>query len=647
MDFLKGFIPTLSSDRNHIQINALSSSTILQVANEINGLLIEKELEHDDLILPRIVVIGAQSSGKTSILNNIISMDILPMGEEMVTRVPLELQLHQLLKDNNKNWVEFWNKDSNSRVCNIDVSFPITKLESDKIKSIISDETNKFAGLEKDRNINTKAIVMKIYSQHVPNLSLTDLPGIISTPHIANIKEKIDNIAISYMNKPKTIVLAVAQSKKDLETDIGLGLIKQIIRKNSELEENEQNINIKNIKIIGVLTKPDLMSKDTHIGNYLSDHIPDYIKVNNGYFVVKCRDNNERQSLSVAEGYSVENSYFNSHSEYRKQAYKGKIGTNNLVTKLTEILLQDIKVHLPKALLKLVELEKTISIELNKLGEIIPNDTNGKLGILNTYVSTFCQSLITGMTEGTLVFNAPVAIKTIFYKFRNELRCVKPFSDTTIYNDEYFNLLKSNMEGNHMTSYVSSIRLVEHCIQDNNYQPLKPLLDLSQNATNDVIICIKNLVEAILNDSQFSKYKKLTTYIKSIISDEFLPALQLSVNKKINELINCYKVYVWTEDEEFTKMISTNSPPNVLLGKYFETVTYMIQDIVPKYIMLGVVHVISQSINTYLYSEIINKGKIEYVHEDDEVKLKRYGYVIVLDRIANIKNQFNRSGIKS
>ena len=643
MDFFKGFIPGLSNDRSNMQINSLSNSTILQVANEINSLLVEKELEHDDLILPRIIVIGAQSSAKTSILNNIISMDILPMGEEMVTRVPLELYLHKLPKESNKNWVEFWDKDSNICVHNMDVSFPIAKLESDQIKNIICDETNKFAGLEKDRNINTKAIIMKIYSSHVPNLSLTDLPGLISTPHIANIKEKIDNIAITYMNKPKTIVLAVAQAKKDLETDIGLGLIKHIIRKNSELETSKQNSNITDIKIIGVLTKPDLMSKDTHIGNYLNDKIPEYLKLNNGYYVVKCRDNNERQSMSVTEGFGIENSYFNNHFEYKKQLYKGKIGTSNLVTKLTGILLQDIKIHLPKALLKLVELEKTISTELNKLGESVPNDTNGKLGILNTYVSTFCQNLIMGMNEGTLSFNAPVAIKSIFNTFRNELKLIKPFSNTSIYNDDYFDLLKSNMEGNHMTSYVSSIRLVEHCIQDINYQPLKPLLDLSQNVTNNVIMCIKDLVESILNDAQFSKYKKLTSYIKGIIGDEFLPTLQLNTNKKIIELINCYKFYVWTEDTEFTKLINTNASPGILLNKYFETVIYMIQDIIPKYVMLGVVHVITQSINAYLYSEIINKGKIEYVHEDDEIKLKRDGYIVALDRISNIKNQFDKS----
>ena len=130
-------------------------------------------------------------------------------------------------------------------------------------------------------------------------------------------------------------------------------------------------------------------------------------------------------------------------------------------------------------------------------------------------------------------------------------------------------------------------------------------------------------------------------FINNMIKDEYLPALQLNINKKIKELICCYKCYVWTEDKEFSKLINTNAAPNALLSKYFETVKYMIQDIVPKYAMQGIICVITQSINTYLYDEIINKGKIEYVHEDSEIKIKRENYMVVLDRISNVKNSLS------
>jgi dynamin 1-like protein len=46
--------------------------------------------------LPQIVVVGSQSSGKSSVLENIVGRDFLPRGSGIVTRRPLILQLYSL-----------------------------------------------------------------------------------------------------------------------------------------------------------------------------------------------------------------------------------------------------------------------------------------------------------------------------------------------------------------------------------------------------------------------------------------------------------------------------------------------------------------------------------------------------------------------
>jgi hypothetical protein len=53
-------------------------------------------LGSDPLDLPQIVVVGSQSSGKSSVLENIVGRDFLPRGAGIVTRRPLILQLHNL-----------------------------------------------------------------------------------------------------------------------------------------------------------------------------------------------------------------------------------------------------------------------------------------------------------------------------------------------------------------------------------------------------------------------------------------------------------------------------------------------------------------------------------------------------------------------
>jgi vacuolar protein sorting-associated protein 1 len=47
----------------------------------------------DYITLPRICVLGQQSAGKSSLLENIVGIDFLPRGDGVVTRRPLELRM--------------------------------------------------------------------------------------------------------------------------------------------------------------------------------------------------------------------------------------------------------------------------------------------------------------------------------------------------------------------------------------------------------------------------------------------------------------------------------------------------------------------------------------------------------------------------
>ena len=54
--------------------------------------------------LPQIAVVGGQSSGKSSVLENFVGRDFLPRGSGIVTRRPLVLQL---MTTKNGEWGEF------------------------------------------------------------------------------------------------------------------------------------------------------------------------------------------------------------------------------------------------------------------------------------------------------------------------------------------------------------------------------------------------------------------------------------------------------------------------------------------------------------------------------------------------------------
>ena len=117
--------------------------------------------------LPQIVVIGSQSSGKSSVLESIVGKDFLPRGRGIVTRCPLVLQLR---RTNNKTveWAEFLHQ-------------PGRKLtDFTEVRDEITNHTNKLAGDTK--GVTDEPISLTIFSYKVVDLTMVDLPGITKVP---------------------------------------------------------------------------------------------------------------------------------------------------------------------------------------------------------------------------------------------------------------------------------------------------------------------------------------------------------------------------------------------------------------------------------------------------------------------------------
>jgi predicted ABC-type transport system involved in lysophospholipase L1 biosynthesis ATPase subunit len=69
--------------------------SLIPVINKLQDVLSLVEID-DPIDLPQIVVVGSQSSGKSSVLESIVGRDFLPRGAGIVTRRPLVLQLHNV-----------------------------------------------------------------------------------------------------------------------------------------------------------------------------------------------------------------------------------------------------------------------------------------------------------------------------------------------------------------------------------------------------------------------------------------------------------------------------------------------------------------------------------------------------------------------
>lgn len=129
----------------------------------------------DAIQLPQIVVVGAQSSGKSSVMESLVGRSILPRGTGIVTRRPLILQLIYTPKDDRVH------RSAEEGTVNIDswAKFLHTKdklyTDEDEIRGEIERETARMAG--DNKGICPEPISLKYYSDKVLSLTLVDLPG--------------------------------------------------------------------------------------------------------------------------------------------------------------------------------------------------------------------------------------------------------------------------------------------------------------------------------------------------------------------------------------------------------------------------------------------------------------------------------------
>lgn len=144
---------------------------LLDVVDRIRPYLAGEKIE-----LPAIVVVGDQSSGKSSVLESISGVS-LPRGTNIVTRCPLELQLRRDTETyaviSRPAQVGLFGGDP-SKV----VSERLDRLED--IGPAIERYTAEIAGANK--GVSDRPISLRVHRPDAPDLTLIDLPGEAAPP---------------------------------------------------------------------------------------------------------------------------------------------------------------------------------------------------------------------------------------------------------------------------------------------------------------------------------------------------------------------------------------------------------------------------------------------------------------------------------
>lgn len=122
---------------------------------------------HLELDLPQIVVIGSQSSGKSSVLESLVGRGFLPRGSGIVTRRPLVLQLVHT-SGSEPDYAQFLHRPGQRFT------------DFQEVEREIVRDTERVTG--KDKGVSRVPINLKVFSKDVVDLTLVDLPGITRVP---------------------------------------------------------------------------------------------------------------------------------------------------------------------------------------------------------------------------------------------------------------------------------------------------------------------------------------------------------------------------------------------------------------------------------------------------------------------------------
>ncbi|XP_013112642.1 dynamin-1-like protein [Stomoxys calcitrans] len=327
----------------------------------------------DSIQLPQIVVLGSQSSGKSSVLESLVGRSFLPRGTGIVTRRPLVLQLlhcplddreHRSAENGTIN-VEEWGRFLHTKK---------TFTDFNHIRQEIEEETDRIAGSNK--GICPEPINLKIFSTRVVNLTLVDLPGITKVPvgdQPEDIEQQIKDLVLKYIENPNSIILAVTAANTDMATSEALKLAK--------------DVDPDGRRTLAVVTKLDLMDAGTDAIDILCGRV---IPVKLGIIGVINRSQQDIKDNKDIEDQLKDEAAF-LQRKYPTLATRN--GTPYLAKTLNRLLMHHIRDCLPDLKTRVNVMSSQFQSLLHSYGEDVSDKSQTLLQIITKFASAYCTTI--------------------------------------------------------------------------------------------------------------------------------------------------------------------------------------------------------------------------------------------------------------
>ncbi|KAL4895219.1 P-loop containing nucleoside triphosphate hydrolase protein [Aspergillus ambiguus] len=390
-----------TSTTAHVSVNmpTLNMDAISALAGDMKTLVKKIQdlrhigIEDSSIALPKICVIGDQSTGKSSLIEGMSEIKV-PRSSGTCTRCPMEINL----AESDQDWTcriylsRKYMFDSSQRLVKPKRSKPLGPwIEQDVEDELFVTLHDKDATQDaimwaqiailnpgrastdytpgQNHGIDTSCQVkfspnvvrLDISAPSFPNLSFYDLPGVISQAEFDEEKylvSLVENLVREYISQENCIVLLALPMTDDATNSSAARIMRDVPGAKQ--------------RTLGVLTKPDRIQSGESYNQWIEILEGGKFSLGHGYYVVR---NNHDPAIPHAQARDEEDAFFaTSPWTTDLTAYQTKFGTRRLQTALSNLLLDQIQGCLPRIIEQIADKAKRVEDELKTLPD--PPSTN-------------------------------------------------------------------------------------------------------------------------------------------------------------------------------------------------------------------------------------------------------------------------------
>ncbi|TBU24235.1 P-loop containing nucleoside triphosphate hydrolase protein [Dichomitus squalens] len=405
-----------------------SSKELIEFVGELRSLG-----AHIDLELPRIVVIGNQSAGKSSLVEAISGISV-PRDAGTCTRCPMECRLAYVPSEWSCQIKIRWEYDEKDKryeeVSEVDFGALLT--DKAKVEPMLrraqaavlnphvlkddfvdmSDEklrAPKIAG-RKPLLFSRNVVCVELAGPDLVDLSFVDLPGIVQNAD-AEIVKLVEDLVTSYIQGTSLILVTLPMSD-DIENQKAARLAK--------LADPQ------GLRTIGVMTKPDMLTAGATKARSLWLEVLEGRRhpLRHGYYCTRQPDDDERtRGITTAEARAAESAFFQNTTPWCESTHRDRFGTTYLVQNISSLLTQIIRESLPVLIDQVATQLESCNAQLAKLPPAITTEPTAYVVELVTEFSTELAQSVRGSPTNTALVQST---RRIYGSFKHAIRSSAP-----------------------------------------------------------------------------------------------------------------------------------------------------------------------------------------------------------------------------